>query len=177
MIFGIYTPEITRSCPTESKLWLRKPFTESELMLHPLEALWGSGGVTRQGRSDSTLDFRIYKLNPNFYCFPYKYAFVLLLASKTSLFKVGNSLKENPHFFYFFFSWIQVIICKTVTGHTAISITLLKMRLDLNTACLNPVSTQAYTSVLSEMNSCQRNTYYLFLTLTWAIMNTVTKEV
>lgn len=169
-------PRNPRSCPRESKLLLRKLFTECKLLLRSLEALWGSGSLTPQGRSDSTLDFRSYKLNPIFNCFSYEYAFVLLLASKTNLFKLGSSLKKTHTFSIFLLVDTSYNLQNSHRAYRHFNHTL-KNEIGFKHRLLKScVYTGLHICVLNEMNSCQKKAYYLFLTLTWAIMNTVTKE-
>lgn len=118
-----------------------------------VEAVWGSGAATLPGRAESTLDLTSDTLHSIFlfskYIFFQPLAFTNLFKGRNSFAWCSTPQRKHKVFLLFSSSWMQVIICKTVTWHAAMSINLLKRRFDLNTACLNHVSTQAYTSMLS----------------------------
>lgn len=141
-----FTPELSGSCPRERELLCCVHWKLCEIRC---------SHSSRESRKHSGshkwyITFNFYFFFVNTYL-SYLWHLQKISSKEETLLPDVACLNENTNYLYFFFSssWIQVIICKTVTWHTATSINLFKRRFDLNTAFLNHVSTQAYTSMLS----------------------------
>lgn len=110
---------------------------------------------SRSSREALCISKVIHYIQFYFFFFPNTYSSYLwhsrqISSEQKTLLPDVACLKENTNYFCFFSAgWIQVIICKTVPGHTAMSVKVFKRRFDLNTSSPNHVSTQAYTSMLS----------------------------